>query len=185
MNKCCFDVITIWHCFSGSGSDWGLIFSHYLCSYNINTFSSFIISSSSTSLSTSVSIGKLGPLIPNVNDGQCLSFEIYVPWELETSLNVDVSVLLKTLILTLKHIFIYFSSKILQHFLHWKFKGLKNKVSTRSNKYELIYVQWMLIIICGLFIHIFSYRLTHCKCSFSVWNLSKFRKFNSGWCLGL
>ncbi len=133
----------------------------------------------------SFSIGKLGPITPNVNDEQCLSFEIYVPGELKTSFNVDVNVLLETLVLTLRHIYWFFFLKNLQHFLCWKFKSLKNKVSTRSNKYELIYVQWMLIIVCGLFIHILSYGLTHCACSLSVWNLSKFHKFNFNWCLGL
>jgi hypothetical protein len=57
----------------------------------------------------SISIGKLGPLTPNVNDGQCLFFEIYVLRELEASLNVDINVLLKRLVLTFKHLFIYFS----------------------------------------------------------------------------
>jgi hypothetical protein len=56
----------------------------------------------------SLSIGKLGLVTPNVN-GQCLSFEIYVLRELEASLNVDINVLLKRLVLTFKHIFIYFS----------------------------------------------------------------------------
>ncbi len=88
-----------------------------------------------------LSIGKIGPITLNVNDGQCLSFEIYVPGELEASFNVDISVLLKTLVLTLRHIYLFFFIKNLQHFLCWKFKSLKNKVSTRSNKYELIYVQ--------------------------------------------
>jgi hypothetical protein len=89
----------------------------------------------------SLSIGKLGPITSNVNDGQCLSFEIYVPRELEASFNVDVSVLPETLVLTLRHIYLFFFLKNLQYFLCWKFKSFKNKVSTRSNKYELIYVQ--------------------------------------------
>jgi hypothetical protein len=54
-------------------------------------------------------MGKLGPVTFNVNDGQYLSFEIYVLGELEASLNVDINVLLKRLVLTFKHIFIYFS----------------------------------------------------------------------------
>jgi hypothetical protein len=57
----------------------------------------------------SLSMGKLGPVTFNVNDGQYLSFEIYVLGELEASLNVDINVLLKRLVLTFKHIFIYFS----------------------------------------------------------------------------
>jgi hypothetical protein len=61
----------------------GWNFSHHLRSYNINTFSSFIISSSSTNLWMSLSIGKFGPVTLNVNDGICLSFEIYALGELE------------------------------------------------------------------------------------------------------
>jgi hypothetical protein len=57
----------------------------------------------------SLSIGKIGPITTNVNDGQCLFFEIYVPREMEASFNVDINVLLETLVLTLKHIFIYLS----------------------------------------------------------------------------
>jgi hypothetical protein len=109
MNKCCFGVITIWHCLTGLRSNWGSKLSHHLRNYNINTFNSFIISSSLTSLSMSLSIGKLGPITPNVNDGQCQIFEIYVLEELEAFLNVDTSILLKRLVLSFKHIFIYFS----------------------------------------------------------------------------
>jgi len=54
-------------------------------------------------------MGKLGQVTSNVNDGQYLSFEIYVLGESEASLNVDINVLLKRLVLTFKHIFIYFS----------------------------------------------------------------------------
>jgi len=57
----------------------------------------------------SLSMGKLGQVTSNVNDGQYLSFEIYVLGESEASLNVDINVLLKRLVLTFKHIFIYFS----------------------------------------------------------------------------
>jgi len=57
----------------------------------------------------SLSIGRIGLITLNVNDGQCLFFEIYVPGELEASFNVDISVLLETLVETLKHIFIYLS----------------------------------------------------------------------------
>jgi len=107
MSKCCSGVITIWHCLISSGSNWGSNFSHHLRSHNINTFSSFIISRSSTSLSMSLLMSKLGLVTSNVNDGQYLSFEIYMLGELEASLNVDINVLLKRLVLTFKHIFIY------------------------------------------------------------------------------
>ncbi len=38
----------------------------------------------------SLSISKLGLVTTNVNDGQCLSFEIYMIGKLEASSNVDV-----------------------------------------------------------------------------------------------
>jgi hypothetical protein len=59
------------------------------------------------------------PITFNVNDGQCLSFEIYAPGELEAYFNVDVSVMFKTLVLTLKHIFIYFSFQKTYHIFYF------------------------------------------------------------------
>ncbi len=74
----------------------------------------------------------------NVNNGVCcLSFKNYVPGESKASPNVDINVLFKIVVLEIKHIFIFFLLKNLQHFLHQKLKNFK--VSTRSNKYELIY----------------------------------------------
>jgi len=61
--------------------------------------------------------------------------------ESKASLNIDISVLFKTLILKIKHLFIF---KNLQHFLHYKLKCLK--VSTRFNKHELIHEHLLLFM---------------------------------------
>jgi hypothetical protein len=64
---------------------------------------------SSIGLVTSLSKHELGLTTPNVSDGVCcLSFGNCLLRELEASLNVDISVLSKTLILKIKHTYIYY-----------------------------------------------------------------------------
>jgi hypothetical protein len=95
-----------------------------------NILGSPIIASSSKGLSTSLSTCELGPTTPNVNDGACcLFFGNYLSRELKVSLNIDISVLLKTLVLKIKHVFIFLLFKNLQHFF-----SLKTKMSQGFNK---------------------------------------------------
>jgi hypothetical protein len=125
MNKCYFGVITFWHYFANSESSWNLDFSHRLRNCDTNTFGSPTILSSSIGLSTSLSTSNFSPTILNVNDGvYCLSFENYVPRESEASLNININI--KP----------FFFQKLITFFI----SELKSfKVSTRSNKYELIH----------------------------------------------
>jgi hypothetical protein len=109
-------------------SCWGPNFSCHQCNYDTNTLGSPIISSSSKGLSTSLSTCELGPTTSNVSDGVCYLFSRnYVPTDLRASPNVDISVLLKTLALKIKHVFIYFLFKNIQHFFSLETKGF-NKV---------------------------------------------------------
>jgi len=119
MNKCYSNVINFLHYFAGSMSCWGPNFSCHLCNYDTNTLGSPIISSASKGLSTSLSTCELGPITPNVSDGVCcLFFRNYVPRNLKASPNVDICVLLKTLALKKKHVFIFFFSKTYNIFFH-------------------------------------------------------------------
>ncbi len=67
-----------------------------------------------------------------------------MPWELEDSPNIDISVSSETLILKIKHTFFLFFLKNLQHFLHQKQKNFK--VLTRCNKHELIDERLLLLV---------------------------------------
>jgi len=88
-----------------------------------------IVPGSSKGLST----GDFDLTTPNVNDGVCcISSGNYVPGESEASLNVDINVFTKTLILEIKHIFFLFLSTTYNTFY---IKSLK--VLTRSNEHEL------------------------------------------------
>jgi hypothetical protein len=112
MNKCCYGVITLWHCLAGSRSGWGPNFSRRLCSCDINTLGSPTIPSSAIGLSTSLSTCELGLTTSNVSDGvYCLSFKNYVPRKSKALPSVDINVLSKILILKIKHVFILFLSK--------------------------------------------------------------------------
>jgi hypothetical protein len=112
MNKCCPSGITLWCCFASSGSSWDLDYSHHLCSYDASTLGSPIVLGFLIGLLTSLSIGELSPTIFNVSDGVCCVFSRnYVPRESEAFHNVAIIVLFKTLVLEIKHIFIFFLFK--------------------------------------------------------------------------
>jgi hypothetical protein len=146
MNKCWYGVIIFWHCLASSRSSWSLDFScRHLRNYDINTLGSLTVPGSSISLSISLSIIELGLTTPNVNDGVCYLFSgNYVPRELEHSLNIDINVSSKTLILKIYHIYFLFLFKNIQHFLHQKLKSLK--FSIRSNKHELIHERLLFFV---------------------------------------
>ncbi len=104
-----------------------------------------IVPGSSKGLST----GDFDLTTPNVNDGVCcISSGNYVPGESEASLNVDINVFTKTLILKIKHIFFLFLSTTYNTFY---IKSLK--VSTRSNEHELIHEHSLSFI--NFYLHFF------------------------------
>jgi hypothetical protein len=130
LNKCYYDKITLWWYLVSFELSWGPDSSRRLRSCDNNTLGSPVVLGSSIGLSTNLSTCKLGLTIPNVSDGVCcLSFGNCASKELEASPNVDISVLSKTLILKIKHIFLLILSKIYNVFY------IKTKKSLGFNKF--------------------------------------------------
>jgi hypothetical protein len=104
MSKCCSYVIVLWRCFTDSRLGSSPYSSHRLRSCDTTTPGSPTVPGSSKGLPTS----DIGLTTPNVNDGVCcLSLGNYVPRESKASPNVDINVFTITLILEIKHIYIF------------------------------------------------------------------------------
>jgi hypothetical protein len=104
-----------------------------LRSCDTTTFGSPTIPCSSKGLSAC----DLSLATPNVNDGVCcLSSGNYVLGESKASPNIDINVFSKTLILQIKHIYIYIFFISFHNLQHFFIKNLK--VLTRFNEHGLI-----------------------------------------------